>query len=145
MSVTVKFTGIREIDNVLKNLPKALTHSVMSAAHTNAAKPLVARAKQIAPVGPTHNLVDSIGVVKSSVKRATEVGEIRVGPKRRKAPHAHLVEYGTRKRNKRGPNRGVMPKIPFMGPAFIQTKDQVLNGISTATAKTLLRTMKRYI
>lgn len=144
--MTVTFTGVKQIDAVLKNMPLALTHSVMSAAHAQAAKPLVAKAKLLAPEGPTGNLVDSIGIVKSSFKRATEIGEVRVGPRRRKAPHAHLVEYGTKpRRNRRGANRGTMRKKPFMKPAFTLTKDQVINGIGTATGKVLVRTMKKYL
>lgn len=146
--MTVTITGVKEIDNVLRQLPKALTHSVMSAAHANAAKPMVTRMQLLAPEGPTGNLVDSIGIVKSSVKKAAEIGEVRVGPRRGryKGNHAHFVEFGTkRRRTKRGANRGVMPIHKFVEPAFNQTKQQVENGIATATAKTLLRTMKKYL
>jgi HK97 gp10 family phage protein len=144
--ITVKFTGVKEIDDVLKNMPKALTHAVMSAAHANAAKPLVNKMQLLAPEGPTGNLVDSIGIIKSSAKKATEIGEIKVGPRRnRKGRHAHFPEYGTKKRRTRGgANRGVMPIKKYALPAYEQTKDQVLKGIATSTAKVLIRTMKKY-
>ncbi|MET1247653.1 HK97-gp10 family putative phage morphogenesis protein [Sporolactobacillus sp. STCC-11] len=41
-----------------------------------------------------------------------------VVPRKPKGSHRHLVEYGTvSRRTKKGANRGVMPKMPFMAPA----------------------------
>ena len=41
-----------------------------------------------------------------------------VVPRKPKGAHRHLVEYGTRQRkNKKGANRGKMPKKPFMSIA----------------------------
>ncbi|MEV2699506.1 hypothetical protein ABND62_21730, partial [Paenibacillus larvae] len=41
-----------------------------------------------------------------------------VVPRKPKGAHRHLVEYGTRqRRNKKGANRGKMPKKPFMSIA----------------------------
>jgi HK97 gp10 family phage protein len=154
MSVRISITGVKEIDNVLREMPKALQHSVLSAAHAAAAKPLVTRMQLTAPEGPTGNLVDSIGIVKSSVKRADNLGEIKVGPRRGRyrGHHAHLVEYGTKPRllkgkgkYKAGTRRGVMTKKPFAKPAFNQTKRIVENGIATQIGRALNRTMKRYI
>lgn len=138
-------TGYKEIDNVLRNLPAAVNHAVMQAAHVTAAKPLVSKMQLLAPEGPTGHLVDSIGIVRSSAK-VNSSGLIRVGPRRRIAPHAHLVEYGTRRRrNRKGANRGIMPKHPFVKPAFDATKTQVEQGIAVATARSVLRTMRRYL
>lgn len=149
MSVKVTFTGAKEIDDVLKQLPKALHHSVMQNANADAGKILVEKEKLLAPEGPTGHLVDSIGIVKTALKKATEIGEVKIGPRRGryKGNHAHLVEYGTKKRRtKRGwANRGVMPKHPFVKPAFDQTKAQVEQRIATSTAKIVLRTMKKYL
>jgi HK97 gp10 family phage protein len=148
MNVKVSLTGQKEIDQVLKNMGKDLTHKVLGAAHATAAKPLIEREKQLAPTGPTSNLVDSIGAVKATAKKATVMGEVNVGPrtKRFKGNHGHLVEFGTKtRRTKNGANRGVMPAHPFAKPAFDQTKLQVEGGISTAIGKVVLRTMKRYI
>lgn len=147
-------TGDKAIDAVLKNLPKALSQSVLSTAHAAAAKPLVEREKLTAPEGPTGNLVDSIGVVKISAKRTNQVGLVVVGPRRGrfKGYAAHLVEFGTQERElkgngkyRAGTSRGVMPKKPFVKPSFDATKEQVEKGITENIGKVVLRTMKRFI
>lgn len=147
MSVTVKFIGVKEIDNCLSQMPKDLTHKVLQAAHADAAKPLLERAKQLAPVGATHNLVDSLGIFKPSIKRASEVGLVEEGPRRtrrRKGYHAHLLEYGHKSRKKPGgKGQDFVKAYPFQRPAFAQTKDQVIGRIATSTGKVLIRTMKR--
>lgn len=149
----IRVTGVKELDRLLRALPKEVTHQVLSAANAAAAKPLVEREKLLAPEGPTGNLVDSIGVVRTPIKRANILGEATVGP-RRKRPYrgqaGHLVEFGTKKRKlkgrgqyKAGTNRGVMPAKPFARPAFRQTKDAVLSGIKEQIAKKLVSRMKR--
>jgi HK97 gp10 family phage protein len=154
MSVKISITGIKEIDNVLRNLPKEITHQVLSSAHSAAAKPLVQRMQLTAPEGPTGNLVDSIGIVRSSVKKADNLGEIKVGPRRGryKGHHAHMVEYGTKPRTlkgrgkyKSGTKRGVMPKKPFVKPAFRQTKTEVERGIAVQVGRALARKMKQLL
>jgi HK97 gp10 family phage protein len=152
VSVKISITGLKEIDDVLKAMPKELTHSVLGSAHAAAAKPLVNRMQLTAPEGPTGKLVDSIGIVRTSVKRTDNLGEIKVGPRRKRAPHAHLVEYGTKARRlkgrgkyKAGTERGVMPKKPFVKPSFQQTKTVVEQGIASHIGRALSRTMKRHL
>lgn len=149
MNVKLSVTGVKEIDNVLRSMPKELTHQTLSAAHLSAAKPLIEKAKLLAPEGPTGNLVDSIGGVKTPIKKANVIGEVRVGPRRsrqHRGHHGHLVEFGTKPRaNKKGANRGVMPKKPFMEPAFMQTQTKVVSSIATEVGKKLNAVMKRYI
>lgn len=148
----VSVTGLKEIDDVIKNLPKAVQHSVLQSAHAAAAKPLVSAMKLTAPEGPTGNLVDSIGIVKGNVKRANEIGEIKVGPRRPKGSHGVLVEYGTKRRKlrgkgkyKAGTDRGLMPAKPFVEPAFVRTKGIVEKGIAENIGKSVIRLMKRYL
>lgn len=145
----ISVTGIREIDRVLKELPKQMQHSVLSAAHAAAAKPLVEKAKLTAPEGPTGNLVDSIGVSKTNVKKANKLGEIRVGPRRKggfKGFAGHLVEFGTRPRKTRkGAYRGVMRPKPFMRPSFGATKGLIEKDIALQIGKVMTRTMRRYL
>jgi HK97 gp10 family phage protein len=145
----ISVTGVKEIDRVLSELPKQMQHTILSAAHTAAAKPLVERAKGLAPEGPTGNLVDSIGVSKVNVKRANKLGEVRVGPRRKggfKGFAGHLVEYGTKpRRNRKGARRGFMRPKPFMKPAFNLTKGIVEGGIAKEIGKVMVRTMRRYL
>lgn len=149
MSVKISLTGVKEIDGLLKAMPKELTHQVLGAAHLAAAKPLIEKEKLLAPEGPTGNLVDSIGGIKTSIKRADSLGEVKVGP-RRSRPYkgfaGHLVEFGTKSRQTRkGANRGIMPAEPFAEPAFNQTSKVVTDGIAVQIARKLVSLMKRFV
>lgn len=150
--MNVKFTGVREIDEVLKGLPRQVNDRLLRRAHTLAAAPLVLKEKQTAPRFKTRNLKESIGIIKAS--RNKELGAIAVGPRRKgiyKGHAAHLVEYGTKKRSLIGKgkyktgNRGVMPAKPFAFPAWQATRAQVLAGINGELGRTLLAYMKRTI
>jgi HK97 gp10 family phage protein len=153
MKVKISVTGIKEIDDVVKNLPTALQHSTLQSAHAAAAKPLVEREKLLAPEGPTGHLVDSIGIVKTPLRKANVIGEVSVGPRWKKGGrHAHQVEFGTvdrkligRGKYKAGTKRGIMPKKPFAQPAFTQTKDAVEKGIAVNIGKAVVRVIKRYL
>lgn len=149
MSVKISYSGVREIDNVLKNLPKNLTHTVLGAAHAAAAKPLITKAKLTAPEGPTGNLVDSIGAVKTPFKKAGSLGEVTVGPRRRrphKGHHGHLIEYGHRTRLRPGgKGKGFVQGKPFMQPSFHATKNAVIEGIRVEVGKKVDSVMRRYI
>lgn len=142
-------TGVREIDAVLRGLPLQLSHQILGQAHAAAAKPLIEREKLLAPEGPTGNLIDSIGAIKTPIKKATAVGEVTVGPRRTRqyrGHHGHLVEFGTRPRKTRkGVYRGVMQKKPFAAPAFQQTQPVVIKNISTELARKLHSFMRRTI
>ncbi len=149
MKVKLSVTGVREIDAVLRGLPLQLTHQVLGTAHAAAAKPLVEKEKLLAPEGPNGFLVDSIGVVKTPIKKANTIGEVTVGPRRSrpyKGYHGHLVEFGTRpRRTKRQLYRGVMRAKPFARPAFQMTSSMVTNSITTQVGQKLYSFMKRTI
>jgi hypothetical protein len=147
VDVRLKLTGHEDVDKVLRGLPLEVNHKVLQAAHTSAAKVLVDAEKLSAPEGPTGNLVDSIGVIKTPMGKAGALGEINVGPRRGryKGYAAHLVEYGTKKRNYKGANRGVMPKKPFALPSWIKTKDKVQGSIADHLGRHLFNFMKRTI
>jgi hypothetical protein len=153
MDVKIKLTGYKEVDNVLRGLPLQLNHRVLQAAHFNAAKYLVEAEKMSAPEGPTGNLIDSIGTLKPSFTRASELGLVETGPRRGKykGNHAHLVEFGTKQRTLKGDgkyssgNRGVMPKKPFALPSWEKVKGRVLNSINDQIGVALYRFMKRTI
>jgi HK97 gp10 family phage protein len=149
MQVKLSLSGVKEIDRVLKGLPLEMSHKVLGQAHADAAKPLVEKAKLLAPEGPTGNLVDSIGTEKENIQRATVIGQVQAGPRRsrRHKGHAgHLVEYGTRERkNKSGAGRGKMSKKPFMQPAFQATKEIIEKRIAESIGRKLYSFMKRIL
>ena len=150
MSVKISVSGVREIDSLLKNLPKELTHQVLGTAHAAAAKPLIRKAQLTAPEGPTGNLIDSIGVIKTPMKRAGAVGEVAVGPRRsrrHKGHHGHLIEYGFKTRAKSG-GKGKKTFVtgkPFMRPSFESTKGLVIESIRVEVGKKVWATMRRYV
>lgn len=149
MRVKLSVSGVKEIDSVLSSWPKDLQHKTLSATHSAAAKPMIEKAKLLAPEGPEGNLVDSIGSVTTPMAKANIIGEVKIGPRRSRryrGHHGHLVEFGTKpRRNRRGANRGIMPKKPFMEPAFHATKNVVVNSIALQLGKKMFATMKRYI
>jgi hypothetical protein len=139
-------SGAKEIDQVLYGLPQQITHKIIQDANAEASKTLVETAKLIAPEGPTGGLIDSIGIVKASFARSTELGEIQIGPRRgrHKGHHAHLVEFGTLPRtNQNGANRGRMPATPFMEPAWLRRKNDVLSVINKRLGVHLWKYMER--
>lgn len=150
MSVKISVTGIKEIDNALSMMSKELTHQTLGTAHAAAAKHLITKAKLTAPEGPTGNLVDSIGAVKTPMKRAGSLGEVTVGPRRSrryKGHHGHLIEYGFRTRAKAG-GKGKKTFVsgkPFMRPSFEATKGLVIESIRVEVGKKVYATMRRYI
>jgi threonyl-tRNA synthetase len=149
MNVKVSITGVQEIDRVLRGLEPQLSHQVLSSAHASAAKPLIEKEKLLAPEGPTGNLVDSIGAIKTPFKRANVIGEVTVGPRRsrRHKGHAgHLVEFGTKvRRTLKGANRGLMRARAFAQPAFQATQNIVVNNIATEVGRKLYSFMRRTI
>lgn len=143
----LRLTGHQDIDRVLKHLPLQVNHKLLQTAHTSAARVLVTAEKLSAPEGPTGNLIDSIGVIKTPIGKASGLGEINVGPRRGryKGYAAHLVEYGTARRKYKGANRGRMPKKPFALPSWMRTKVKVESSIADHLGKALFRFMKRTI
>ena len=144
----IRITGYREIDEAIRHLPDAVQDSIVGAANMKAAKPLVEKEKQLAPVGATHNLVESIGAIRKG-KRGNIIGEVWVAPRRRrpyKGFAGHLNEFGTVvRRTRKGANRGAMPIQRFAKPAWTATKDAVERAIRSELGKSVIRTMKRYL
>lgn len=158
MNINVKVTGVDEIDSVLKVLPLALTDSILQQAGSNAGKILVNKAKLLAPEGPTGYLIDSIGVVKGRFNQVVslqrDIGAVTIGPRRGryKGYAAHLVEYGTRKRQTKGrgkkriirkANRGTMPRKPFMKPAFDATIGQMQQSYNAFVSRRIIQVMRK--
>ena len=98
--INMELTGVKEIDQVLREMPSKLTRQVLQSAARKAARPMVADMKAGAPKR-SGNLRRSIGIkaLKSKVDnlRAVIVVGVRRG-KKFKAQHAHLIEFGTKER-----------------------------------------------
>jgi hypothetical protein len=112
----VEWSGLDEIQKVLKLLPLDVQDSVMKSTHKKAAQPLIAQAIQNAPLGDANKrrlngrynkrgartvpLKDSIKAVSGgSIQKSGEIGAVRIGALRRqpyRAYHAGLVEFGSK-------------------------------------------------
>jgi HK97 gp10 family phage protein len=147
MSVTLSVTGIKELDDLLKGLPKQLQHRYLQAAHADAAKPLIDRAQGNAPY-KTGRLEESIGVIKPTLRKATEIGIVKVGPRRGgsyKGYHGHLIEFGHRIVTRKGKTVGKTNPKPFMRPAFEQTKERIQDNIGKILSRKLTSYMKKML
>ena len=160
--IHMELTGVKEIDQVLREMPSQLTRKVLQSAARKAAKPMVADMKAKAPER-TGALVKSIGVkaLKSRVDnlRAVVVAGVRRG-RRYKAYHAHLIEFGTSARTPKkkkmlafwngehivriGRTAGT-PAQPFIRPAIDAHIDGVKRNYGENVGKALNTYMKRII
>lgn len=144
----VVFTGAKEIDEVLNGLPDQFTHKILQSAHADSAKKFVYRAHRLAPVGKTGKTADSIGTIKTPFAKSAVIGEVISGPRRGRfgGSKAHLSEFGTLRRvTAGGANRGIMPKKPFLEPAFDQTKEEMIDSIADNIGRRTFLFMKRII
>lgn len=92
----------------LRTLGPKIERKVVRKALSKAATPILSAMRKLAPKGPGKT---SDGrerphlkqTLKKSLVRANRAGlaSIRIGPEARKAPHAHLVEFGTKERTRK--------------------------------------------
>lgn len=137
MKIQGAILGGKELENALKQLPKATGKSVLRRALRNAAKPTALVAESLAPRGPTGNLQASIEIT-TRLKKSQQRGgkfpgvEVYVGASTPTGSHAHLIEFGTVK----------MAAQPFLRPAWDSTKQKVLDAISDEIWKALRKSAR---
>ncbi|UZS00265.1 HK97-gp10 family putative phage morphogenesis protein [Chondrinema litorale] len=155
--------GLENAQKLLKGLDGKFTKKVIENTFRKSAQPLVKKAKELAPKGPTGNLKKSIGIFvsKGSERKRNLKAGLWVGPRvkgQSKGYHAHLVEFGTEDRTpKKGRflvfeyngvlvfakrTEGMKPN-PFMRPAWEQTKGQVEAGVIDNIEQVFLREIKK--
>jgi len=139
----VKLKGDKELERTIKKLSKCLEPDEVESVFLKGAKAIARDAKSRAPRGPTGNLKKAI--VAKTLRRignkpAPAIAAVDYG----KAPHAHLVEYGTgpRYQKKTGRYTGQMPARPFFRPAWDENKDRVLKKIVEELEEKVERAMK---
>lgn len=134
----VVVSGVDELNRLFQALPREINHKVVGNAIFAAAKPMEDVAKRNVN-SKTGNLARSIGRVRMSIRKAQEIGEVRVGPRiggGHKGYHGHLVEFGSKNRPPGGwyarfanAHPTTAQPHPFLQPAFNQTVNQVQNDI----------------
>jgi HK97 gp10 family phage protein len=141
---SVEIQGKKEFEETLRNLVKALPNDKVEPVMMEGAKVIADAARAKAPKGPTGNLKRS---VKSKfLKQISNYPRSAAAAVDRKiAPHAHLIEYGTKPRIQKTTGRytGIGPAHPFFRPAvdanrsriYTQIRDKLLDMIMEAARK----------
>lgn len=130
VSVTIDADGL---ENLLKKLPNETAKKVTRLAVSAGARAIRDEAKKLAPYDPkrrkgTH-LRDAI--VSRRVKNTNDLFDI--GVLGNKAPHGHLLEYGT---------VNMSPK-PFLRPAADNAQEEVAKKIIKVLARGIFREAKK--
>jgi len=116
------------LEKQLKELVKSMDPDKTEPVLLEGARDLAKEMKALAPAGPTANLKKSIRA--KLLKRYVNNPAAGAGVNRRKAPHSHLVEFGTDDRyHKSGKYVGKMPMQPFLRPAWDANKERITKGI----------------
>lgn len=127
MAVTVKVEGLKEMEQALKELPKANAKAVLRRTMKIAGEPVAKTARALAPVEEGY-LRESIDVSTRLSRRQAALNkkqspvEMYIGPG--PDPAAHLQEFGS------GPGDKVQA---FMRPAWDAHKMEVLETIANLT------------
>jgi len=150
--------GLKELDDMLRQLPKAMGKAVLRKVLNKAALPIQVAAKAHVPRSETRNikgiaysggnLAESIVItprLKKSQRRGQRLAKdeivVYVGST---APHAHLVEFGTAERyRKSGGHTGAMPAFPFLTVAWDSTKKKALRIIRDELETELVKAASR--
>lgn len=146
--------GFKELDEALWDLPRAIAARALLKALKQAAEPAIRKGQATAPIGTTLGIINSIGARR--MKRRRYGVEISIGPN---APHAHLIEFGTKPRvtviEKKGvlsdgtnvygvriENGGLKPNR-FWTRAWEATKFEVLSDFRELVWAALLKEAKK--
>lgn len=160
--ITYSTTGVKELDDLLRSLPKKMTHKIIGAANADAAKPLIQAAKGNIR-SRTGNLAGSIGPIKLPLRKLgsnEDLGVVLVGPRFTggyKGRHGYVVEKG----HKIGPGprmnyryrsgrinprpRKSVPPYPYMIPAFNSTKNIVESRMKYSLVKKMDSIIRSFI
>jgi len=142
--MSMQVTGFKELGQQLDRLSRATGKAAMRRALQNAAKPMLSAAIGNAPYDAGNakkrgkHLRDTLSI-STKLNRAQTALEKEEGRSQvylylgAGAPHAHLVEFGTRKSRPR----------PFLRPAFDAHKQAVLDRLKDELWKEVNKSIKR--
>lgn len=147
MKMSAEINGHRELEALLKKFPERIRRDIVNAGASAGATFVRKEARK----NLRQNGSDETGQLYKSLKKAKMKG--RHGVYRvftdRTAPHAHLVEFGTRPRKLKKPipfeispgewvtleYTGSAPAKPFLRPALDENRHQVMAKIAERVAK----------
>jgi HK97 gp10 family phage protein len=128
----IKITGVDELIKELKKMEdRSSDYFKVQAATYEAAKVIEEAVRARAPQGPTGNLKRGIKTVKLPQKGTLPPASI-AKVDYSIAPHAHLLEYGTVR----------MDKKPFFRPAVDEVKGQAMNTLKSEMTKVIKKAVE---
>lgn len=137
--MNIKLEGKGELQQTILQLAKSVQADKVEPILMDAAKMVKNEIKTRVPV-KTGALKKAITAKKMKRRDLYKPAPAIAAIDRKKAPHAHLVEYGSPGRYaKRGKNKGryfgAMPARPFLRPAWDASRDRALNQIKDGLEK----------
>lgn len=138
--MTIKLTGLRELDAALRDMKKSTAKATMKRAAMDALTPMRDTAQALAPVDDGQ-LRDSIGIAPTLIRSARSKGA-KGGDDTTTRVTAYV---GTSNRNGVPREFGTVRSgaHPFLRPAFDGTKGQVLNRVADSLRTEIDKAAKR--
>jgi HK97 gp10 family phage protein len=125
----MEIKGIEEVADLLLTVTPRESRNILRRTTVTIARTVRDEVRKRAPVGPTGNLQRSIKSKRNSDERtliSAQVYADRSGGRSGKGYHSHLVEFGTRPRQKQsGAYSGVGPAQPFINPAADSLRGEI--------------------
>ena len=147
MEVDLKFEGMAQFNAAIAKLIKTMDPEKVEPLLQKGAKVIADAAKAKAPKGPSGNLKKAIKV-KRMERRGNQPAPYIAAVDRKRAPHAHLVEYGypgirIAKRGRfKGKQFGRMPAKPFFRPAVDAKQGEVAFMVQAGLKKLVEEAVK---
>jgi len=129
LKTDIKLEGKEELSRKLAEIADSINYNRMEGILYESAEEVKSALIQAAPLGPTGNLKRS-PMAKKMPK--SEAPVVIAGIDRKKAPHAHLVEFGTVK----------MSAKPFFRPTWDRLKGKVNKDIEAKTKQAVDKSVK---
>lgn len=148
---TIRITGAREMEAVLRQLPAAIAKQALTRALRRAAEPILDEARALAPVGQESKGRVRLRTTKRGKVSVSNYGKLKPSLRianvpARQTPHSAtvvvtvgkafwglFVEFGTR----------FMSAQPFLRPAFEAKKTDALNRLGKALGEEIEKAAKK--
>lgn len=130
MKINFKLHGIDDAMEAVRNVGGVMTNERMTPLAMEALQPVLDTARELAPVH-TGKLRDNIVIsdeLRPTSRKRNEEGTVYVGILADHAYHARFVEFGTVH----------MQAQPFLGPAFEQHRDQIIDILGKGAGRLIL-------
>lgn len=129
---TIRIDGVGDLQQAIRDLKKALSPKEAERVLLAGARVISKEMRTRAHKGPTGNLKAAMKA-KIGKHRGEDMADAFAAVDRKKAPHAHFLEFGTTN----------APAYPFMRPAIISTREQVAGVVTKGLKEGVDAVVKR--